>query len=156
MTFTILRLSLSRPRASFLLCPSSLFPSAFLPAPLPLTPSFSSPLFFPASVSTLPRICRQRSPNLSAPPRHFSLPPVEPFFHPNGITGEHVSPSLLSTRPALKAGKLMKRSTRMTHPCSPLIHSVFIPSPALSKYLFACVRAVLSPTVCGFVPKILF
>lgn len=160
MTFTILCLSLSRRRASFLLCPSSLFSSAFFLPHYPLTPSFSSPLFFPASVSTLPQLCRQRSPNLSAPPCNFFLPSVEPFFHPNGITSEHVSPSLLSTIPALIAGKLMKWSTRMTHPCSLFLYlqclHPFIPKPALSKYLFACIRVVLSPSFCTFAPKILF
>lgn len=160
MTFTILCLSLSQRRASFLLCPSSLFSTAFFLPHYPLTPSFPSPLFFPASVSTLPRLRTQRSPNLSASPRHSSLPSVDPFFHPNGITSEHVSPSLLSTISPLIAGKLMKWSTRMTHPCSLFLYlqclHPFILKPALSKYLFACVRVVLSPSVCGFAPKILF
>lgn len=158
MTFTILCLSLSRPRASFLLCPSSLFPSAFFLPHYPFTPSFSSPLFFPSSASTLPWLCRQLCQSLSAPPCHFSLPSIELFFHPNGITNEHVSPSLLSTIPPLIAGKLMKWSTRMTHPCSLFLYlqclHPFIPKPTLSKYLFACVHVVLSPSVCSFAPKL--
>lgn len=54
----------------------------------------------------------------------------------------------------------MKWSTRMTHPCSLFLYlqylHPFIPQPALSKYLPACARVVLSPSVCSFAPKILF